>query len=57
MTVKEFKSFTGAKNIKFYDLNGKDISDKPEIILDELTVIGSGHHADGTVTVDVEYTD
>ena len=57
MTVKEFKSFTGATNIKFSDLNGKDISDKPEIILDELTVIGSGHHPDGSVSVDVDYTD
>jgi hypothetical protein len=58
MTVKEFKSSADTKgNIQYRDINGKDISDKPEIILDLLTVIGSSHYTDGTIIVDVDYVD
>lgn len=58
MTVKEFKEFIGKnKNIKYFDKNDKDISDKPDVVIDLLTVIGSGHHTDGTVIVYVDYID
>ena len=54
MTVKEFKDkFKG--NIKYYDINGIDISNKPEIILNLIKVIGSEHCPDGTIKVDVAY--
>ena len=58
MTVRGFKELIGKnKNMKYLDVNGKDISNKPDIILDLLTVIGSSHHTDGTVIVDVDYAD
>lgn len=54
MTVKEFnRKFDGPK--KYYDINGVDISRKPEIILNLLQVIGSEHRPDGTINADVAY--
>ena len=60
MTVGEFKKteiYKGAKHVKYFDVNGVNISDKPAIILDILTVIGTCHKLDGTINVDVDYTE
>lgn len=58
MTVKEFKKMDickRAKNVNYFDVNGKNISSKPSFILDLLQVIGTGHRADGSIDVDVDY--
>lgn len=60
MTVKEFKNSDlckDAKSIRYYDVNGVDISYKSQIMLDLLEVIGSSHGADGSIDVDVLYTE
>lgn len=60
MKVKELKNSDlckDAKSIRYYDMNGIDISYKSPIILDLLEVIGSLHGANGTVDVDVLYTE
>lgn len=60
MTVKEFKNTTmckNAKHVKYIDVNGVDISSKPEIILNLLQVIGTSNNSDGTIEVDVFYTE
>ena len=57
MTVGEFKKtiVKDNKKVRYFDLNGKDISNKYPLILDLLTVIGSSHNADGSIDVDVQY--
>jgi hypothetical protein len=58
MTVGEFKKslmFKQAKKVRFYDVNGVDITNKPAIILNFLEVISSSHMSDGTIDVDVQY--
>ena len=58
MTVKEFKKmdiYKRAKNVNYFDVNGKNISSKPSFILDLLQVIGTGYRADGGIDVDVDY--
>lgn len=57
MTVGEFKKSIAKDNkkVKYFDLNGKDISNKYPLILDLLTVIGSSHNTDGSIDVDVQY--
>ena len=59
MTVGEFKKTIGkdSKKVRYFDLNGKDISNKYPLILDLLTVIGSSHNTDGSIDVDVQYTE
>lgn len=60
MTVKGFKNTTmckNAKSVKYFDVNGIDISSKPVIILNLLQVIGTSNNADGTIDVDVYYTE
>lgn len=60
MTVKEFKNTTickNAKSVKYFDVNGADISSKPPIILNLLQVIGTSNNVDGTIDVDVCYTE
>ena len=60
ITVKQFKKqevFKSAKKVRYFDLNGKDISNKPSFILDLLPVIGTACNKDGTIDVDVEYID
>ena len=51
------KKFKDSKIVQVFDLNGKDISYKPTIILDCMKVVGSEHRVDGTMTVDVMYMD
>lgn len=57
MTVGEFKKtiVKDNKKVRYFDLNGKDISNKYSLILDLLTVIGSSHNADGSIDLDVQY--
>ena len=55
MTVKEFTKMFANKKMTFLDLEGRDISRKPRIILDCMQVIGSEHKSDGTIVVDVAY--
>lgn len=60
MTVKEFKTnniVENAKRVNYYDTNGVNISNKPPIILNLLEVIGISVLSDGTVNVDVNYTE
>lgn len=60
MTIKEFKKTQmckDAKAVKYYDVNGVDISNKPSFILDLLPVIGTAHMLDGTIEVDVQYVE
>lgn len=60
MTIKEFKKMDickRAKNVNYFDVNGVNISRKPSFILDLLQVIGTGHNADGSIDVDVDYVD
>lgn len=60
MTVKEFKTnniVENAKKVNYYDINGINISNKPPIILNLLEVIGISVLSDGTVNVDVNYTE
>ena len=44
------------KKVRYFNLNGKDISKYP-LILDLLTIIGSSHNADGSIDIDVQYTE
>ena len=53
--VKEFREMFPESKIYYYDVHGKDITYKPQIILDCMAVIGSGFLADGTIHVDVLY--
>lgn len=58
MTVNEFKKtdmYKGAKEVRFYDAKGVNVSNKPAIILDLIDVIGTSHNADGTIDVDLLY--
>lgn len=58
MTVKELKKqeiFKKARGVVFVDINGKDISYKPSIILDLLVVIGTSNMANGKIEVVVNY--
>lgn len=58
MTVKELKKqelFKKASDVIFVDINGKDISYKPSIILDLLVVIGTSNMANGKIEVVVNY--
>ena len=58
MTVKEFKKskmYREAKGVKYFDMNGVNITYKPQIILNLLNIIGTSHNVDGTINVDVEY--
>lgn len=41
--------------LSFFDVDGKDISNKPSIILDLLQVIGSEHCSNGVINVNVDY--
>ena len=57
MTIKEFKMTQMCKDayeVKYYDVNGVDISNKPSFILDLLPVIGTTYMSDGTIMVDVQ---
>lgn len=52
MTIKEFKRTQMCKDayeVKYYDVNGVDISNKPSFILDLLPVIGTTYMSDGTI--------
>ena len=51
------KKFKDSKVVQVLDMNGKDISYKPTVVLDCMTVIGSEHRTDGTMVVDVMYMD
>ena len=56
MTVKEFKNtdiFKNAKEVRYFDGNDLDITDKPSIILDTMLVIGTSSFTNGSVFVDV----
>lgn len=58
MTVKEFKNSTmckDAKRVRYFDINGVDISNKVDIILNLMQVIGTANYPDGTIEVDVNY--
>lgn len=56
MTVKELKDQKIiTRNIIYLDINGKDISYKPSIILDLLRVIGTSHLNNGDMIVDLMY--
>lgn len=60
MKVKEFKKmdiYKRAKSVNYFDINGVNISNKPSFILDLLQVIGTGHNADGSINIDVNYTE
>lgn len=60
MTVKEFKKSSTckqAKSVKYLDVNGVNISNKPSIILDLLQVIGTGVNPNGEIEVDLMYTE
>lgn len=58
MTVKELKNKKIiTMNAKYFDINGKDISYKPFIILDLLEVVGTAHLVNGDMIVDLMYED
>lgn len=60
MTVKKFKKMDvckKSKSVKYFDVNGKDISSKPSFILDLLQVIGISYNVDGSIDADVNYVD
>lgn len=60
MKVKDFKKLDickRAKSVRYFDINGINISSKPSFILDMLQVIGISHNVDGSVEVDVNYRD
>lgn len=57
MKVKEFKRIFKDEKINYYNINGRNVTNKPSIILDQLEVIGSIHNLDGSVDVDLNYVD
>lgn len=57
MTLGEFREQFKDKEIRIRDMAGNDITYKPRIISDLFTVIGSEHHPDNTIIVDVFYYD
>ena len=52
MKVKEFREMFKDKHIVYFDANGNNITNKPQIILDCMTVIGSEHCPDRVIIVD-----
>ena len=58
MTVKKFKQtdvYKIAKKVRFFDLNGIDISNKYPLILDLLEIIGYSYSSDGMIDIDLQY--
>lgn len=58
MTVQEFKKTEMCKQateVRYFDMNDVEITNKPAIILNLLPVIGTGHNTDGSIDVTVQY--
>ena len=56
MTVGEFKKteqYKHATDIYYLNMNGEEVSGLPEIILNNLDIIGCASNADGTIIIDL----
>ena len=47
--------YKNVKTINYYNINGKNISNKSSFILILLSIIGTSHNLDGSISIDVNY--
>ncbi|WP_281740645.1 hypothetical protein [Holdemanella biformis] len=58
ITVKDFKKTEMCKQateVRYFDMNDVEITNKPAISLNLLPVIGTGHNTDGSIDATVQY--